>query len=209
LETYYKLARTDGFGIATPDGFFTLPGHKVWPQGEWQEVTGKLVPHKNGLHVVTPSQAMRWLIGDMIIYRVEVDSSYPSITEIDKTIVRRARIVEKTRWQPNDAFLLAADYAEQVLPVFERILPGNRDPHQAIEAARNLKFHRWPDTTWTNLLSALDDNANLSLDDIHSAWAAADAAYAAAYGFVWMAALLSRKAGASEQDQVARLMAYL
>jgi hypothetical protein len=192
LEAYYKLSRTDGT---------TLHGRPLWPEGEWQEVEGDIVPCRNGLHVVTARQMLYWIRPLMIVWRVEIDPDYPIVADRVNTVVRRARIVERTRWQLYDGYMLAADFAEQVLPVFEDTFPGIRYPHEAIEATRRMERYEWPVSSWHVIYSR--DTPN------HPAWNAARAAWAASLGFVHDCAMSARKAGASEQDQVARLMTYL
>jgi hypothetical protein len=97
--------------------------------------------------------------------------------------------------------MLAADFAEQVLPVFEDTFPGIRYPHEAIEATRRMERYEWPVSSWHVIYSR--DTPN------HPAWNAMRAAWAAGCGFVHDCAMSARNAGASEQDQVARLMTYL
>jgi hypothetical protein len=106
--------------------------------------------------------------------------------------------------------MLAADIAEQVLPVYERTFPRNRCPHEAIEATRRLEAYTWYIHRWA-VIDALRSPAGnrLNFGETRPAWWAARAAWAANCGYVHDCVLSAQEAGASEQDQVARLMTYL
>jgi hypothetical protein len=52
--------------------------------------------------------------------------------------VRRARVTEPTAWKPEYSYLLAADFAEHVLPVFEQMFPDDDRPRKAIETVRQM-----------------------------------------------------------------------
>jgi hypothetical protein len=110
----------------------------MWTPGEWQHVTGKIVPCENGLHVVTASQALEWIGPNMVVWNVETDSRCRHMKDERKTVLRRARITELTAWKPEYSYLLAADFAERVLPMFEQRFPGDDRPRKAIETVRQM-----------------------------------------------------------------------
>jgi hypothetical protein len=110
----------------------------MWTPGKWQHVKGEILPCRNGLHVVTASQALEWIGPNMVVWNVETDPRYRHMEDEQKTVVRRARITKPTAWKPEYSYLLAADFAEHVLPVFEQRFPGDDRPRKAIETVRKM-----------------------------------------------------------------------
>jgi hypothetical protein len=95
------------------------------------------------------------------------------------------------------ARLMAADFAEAVLPIFERELPNDMRPRQAIQAARDFAVGRIGaaarDAAWDAAWAAARDAARAAARD--AAWAAArDAAWDAA----WAAARDAARAAARD-----------
>ena len=69
--------------------------------------------------------------------------------------------------------LLACDYAERVLPIFEKRYPDDKRPRQAIETSRRFAIGEATQ-------DELDATRAAAWDAADAAWAAADAAWAAA-----------------------------
>ena len=128
MSTYLKFLRP-GRMATHVDGF-------TWPEpGTWLEVEGDLVPCRNGLHVVTVAQFWSWTAEEL--WLVEVDDAAGVIDAGDKVVVRRARLMSRVdAWDERSARLLACDFAERVLPIFEREHPGDTRPRSAIDTAR-------------------------------------------------------------------------
>ena len=94
----------------------------------------------------------------------EVEGLGERVEDAGKVAFEQMRLVRKVgKLTKTKARLLAADYAERVLPIFEDRVPGDDRPRKAIEAAR--AFAR----------------GEISVDDLHAAYDAAYAAYNAAY----------------------------
>ena len=202
---YFKLAREDGT---------TIHGRPMWPQGEWQRVTGPLVPCENGLHVVTVEQALEWWISpNMVVWDVEIDPRYKPVEEWNKTVVRRARAVSLTAWRPEDNYRLAADIAEHVLHVYEDRFPGDDRPRRAIEATRTYAEAPATEAAWAAKAAwaaGADAAAAARAAMVVGAVRAARAAWAARVTWVTEAAKAAKDAEAAERAwQVERLLAYL
>jgi hypothetical protein len=85
--------------------------------------------------VLIRDQLVHWL--GPTIWRVEIDDRYSHVTEPDKTVVRRARLVEQfPTWNERTARSFAADCAERVLPVYESAHPEDFRPREAIAVSR-------------------------------------------------------------------------
>jgi hypothetical protein len=164
---YYKVLQTDGTVVNGGSGQWPLPVDGK--PGKWLSVTGKLVPCKNGLHVVTDKQLLDWL--GPAIFEVEL---WPGVTQIDsdnKLVVRKARLTRRCiHWNEATARLFAADCAERVLPLFEDKYPQDDRPRKAIEAARAYARGEIRDAARDAAWAAAWDAAGVA------AWAAARAA---------------------------------
>jgi hypothetical protein len=130
--TLYKLASDTGHPVHGGTGKWPLP-HGAKP-GAWRKITGKLVPCQNGLHVLRPTDISSWL-RPSTLWEVEVGAEV--IDHGDKLVVREARLVRKAAVLDDTVLrLLACDFAEHVLPIFEKKRPGDMRPREAVAAAR-------------------------------------------------------------------------
>ena len=128
----YKLTTPKGEPIHGGSGKWSLPRGKR--PGAWREVTGKLVPCSNGLHLLRAQDISRWLREGVLW---EAEAGTESIDHGDKIVVRKARLVRKAATLDVTVLrLLACDFAEHVLPIFEKWRPGDLRPREAIAAAR-------------------------------------------------------------------------
>ena len=110
-----------------------IPGFR-YRLGSWKEVTGPLVPCKNGLHLLRVENLSRWIARDLFV--AEYDGEF--VEAEDKLVVRRARIVEHlTGWNERTRALAACDFAESVLPIWEAHFPNDERPRKAIQAGRD------------------------------------------------------------------------
>ena len=129
----YKLTTTKGEPVHGGKGSWSLPRGKR--PGAWREVTGKLVPCHNGLHLLRAQDIARWFHEGVLW---EVEAGPERVDHGDKIVVRRARLVRKAATlNAKTLRLLAADFAEHVLPIFEKRRPGDLRPREAIAAARS------------------------------------------------------------------------
>jgi hypothetical protein len=130
--TFYKLTTPKGEPVHGGSGKWSLPrGAKP---GAWREVTGKIVPCRNGLHLLRAQDIGRWLAEGVLW---EVEAGTEQIDHGDKIVVRKARLVRKAAViDAKVVRLLACDFAEHVLPIFEKKRPGDLRPREAIAAAR-------------------------------------------------------------------------
>jgi hypothetical protein len=102
------------------------------------------------------------------LWEAEPAPDTETITEDNKIVVRKARLVRPVATLDKRTMrLLAADFAERVLPIYESSYPGDNRPRVAIEAARALAHG--------------EITPNAAYAAAYAANAAANAAYAAAY----------------------------
>lgn len=149
-------------------------GDGQWPEpGQWRSVEGPVVPCENGLHICTLDQLTGWLGPE--VWTVEVADDAEVVTEADKIVVSRARLIERLEtWNERTTRLFACDCAEHVLHLFESRYPDDARPREAIIAARRYANGEATDTE----LSAARAAARAA--DGAAAWAAAWAADGAA-----------------------------
>jgi hypothetical protein len=156
------------------------------------EIKGDLVPCENGYHLCRKADLVMWL-GETIY---EARSRGSVIEDEDKVVVREARLLRRVdKWDKRTARLFAADCAEHVLHIFERVYTDDHRPRMAIEAVR--KF--------------VNDEINITELDV-AGDAARDAAWAAAMATAWDAAWDAAWAAAwaAERNwQIEKLFEYL
>ena len=85
---HYKVLAENGEPHHGGTGTWPLPNGVA---GGWLEVTGELVPCKNGLHLCRPGDLIEWL--GPVIYTAEYDGEM--IEHNDKIVVRKARLIER------------------------------------------------------------------------------------------------------------------
>jgi hypothetical protein len=172
ISPVYKIVKPDG---TTPQGYGKWDIPQSGKPGRWQSVGGELVACHNGLHLLRTADLTEWLPEPpALVLLAEYTGS--AVVSDDKIVVRRARAVAVVGELTERIYhLLACDYAERVLPIFEKERPDDKRPRQAIETKL-----RWvaSEATSEELAAAGD-----------AAWAAArDAAGAAAWAAAWAAA---------------------
>jgi hypothetical protein len=204
ISPVYKIVTPDG---TTPQGYgkWDIPDGKP---GEWlPEITGELVACQNGYHLLRTADLTEWLPKPPALL-LECEYTGRAVLEDDKVVVRRARPVAVVGELTDRIYhLLACDYAERVLPIYENERPDDKRPRTAIETKR-----RWVDGKATSeelaaARAAAGDAARAAAGDAAraAAWAAARAA---AWDAAWDAAGDAAWA-AERQWQGERLIAYL
>ena len=216
MTTYYKVTAEDGSSCNGGTG--------RWRKNRWRSVKGDLAACERGLHLVTRDQIMDWL--GPAIWEAEVDGDV--IDAGDKVVARRARVVRRLNtWNETTSRLFAADCAEHVLPIFEKVYPNDDRPRKAIGAARAFATGEMDDAAgdaaWAAARDAAWAAARAAARDAAgaAAWAAArdaagDAAGDAAWDAAWAAAGAAAGAAAwaaawaaERKWQVERLWQYL
>lgn len=88
-------------------------GAGQWPYRKWTDPIENIKPCVRGYHIVEAHQITPLLPADCEIWEVEAGEQI--ITQGDKSVTDRARLVKKMRWDDRIARLFAADCAEHVL----------------------------------------------------------------------------------------------
>ena len=153
--------------------------------GAWTPyLKGHLIVCSYGYHLCREQDLIHFLDAGPVIYEAGAYRDRVVLTDNDKVVVRKARLVRRLHtWNDRTARLFAADCAENVLPIFEKKSPNDDRPRKAIEAAR--AFAR----------------GEIDRNQLAAAWAAA---WAAASAAAWAAA-----GAAARERQTQILMAYL
>ena len=153
----YKWTRADG----SREGYtYPLP-HDGQP-GEWTSEVKDIEMCKRGYHLCAdPYDFLRY---GPRLFIAEGRGKHKGPDAVGKTVWASVRLLHEVPITETDLRLLACDYAEHVLTIFERTNSEDKRPRTAIETAR--KYVR----------------GEATLQDLHAAaYAAANAAYAAAY----------------------------
>ena len=162
-----------------------------WPKiGTWAPPVAKLSVCASGYHLCREQDLIPWLREEL--YEAEGDGA--SVESNDKIVFTRARLLRRVEtWNRRTMILVAADWAEHVLPIFESKYPKDNRPRLAIEAAKN------GDTTAASAIAAA----------AYAADAAADADAAAAAAATAAAAYAAAASKTERAWQTARLMQYI
>jgi hypothetical protein len=178
--TYYKILRNNQ---ACNNGNFDytayLP-HDGQP-GEWTPIIEDIEPCKRGWHVTDARHLLDWCKGNQLF---EVETAGNIIEGNDKAVCESIRLIRQIEgWNDKNLRLFACWCAEQVLPIFEKDDPDDKQPRQAIETARRYA------------------NGEATAEELAAAWAAASAvawaaASAAAWAVAWAVAWYAARAAA-------------
>ena len=205
---FYKVLGKGGVACNGGSGKWNLP--KNGEPGEWMPKIEKIKPCVKGYHLCREDDLLEWLNEE--IY--EAEGRGRSIRNGSKDVFPEARLLRKLdSWNEKTARLFAADCAERVLFIFERIHPNDDRPRTAIQAARDFANGKTDRCSG----AAAGDAGDAAGDAGDAAWAARAAACAAGdAGAVWAAARAAACAagatgtGAAERQwQKKRLKYYL
>ena len=180
MKTIYKVLASDGTPCHGGSGKWFMPKGKR--PGKWMPAIKDIQPCARGYHFVNLEQLPTWL--GPTLYEVEVRGQVTHLA--DKSVAEQARLIRKVEiWNDKTLRLFAADCAEHVLGIYERVCPKDDRPRKAIQAARDFAnglIDRNAAHAAANAASYAASYAAYAAD--HSADAAdysADAAYAASY----------------------------
>jgi len=161
-----------------------------------------------GYFACRPKYAVRWI--DARAFTFEADGEiYEDGT---KFCCRRARLVrEFDTWNEQTQRLLACEYAEAVLPIFERVDPDDMRPRNCIAVSRRYAFGLADNTVlreaaWAAWAASAAGMAEAATEA--AAAAAAAAARAARSAAVAAAAWAAWEAAASEQSALLMRVLY-
>ena len=135
----YKFLTADGRG---PCSDYKWPLPKM-EDGKWVAPSRRVIAKRdlvmcgNGVHAPARDNLLAWA-GEQLF---AAEYGGECIEQDDKSCYRWGRLLYKIEsWNPQTQRLLAAEYAERVLPLFERRHPKDMRPHEAIQAARRYAF---------------------------------------------------------------------
>ena len=179
MKTIYKVLASDGTPCHGGSGKWFMPKGKR--PGKWMPAIKDIQPCARGYHFVNLEQLPTWL--GPTLYEVEVRGQVTHLA--DKSVAEQARLIRKVEiWNDKTLRLFAADCAEHVLGIYERVCPKDDRPRKAIQAARD----------FANGL--IDRNAAHAA--ANAAYSAAEAAYAASYAASYAAYAASYAAYAAD-----------
>lgn len=184
----------------------------------WQPaIEGELLVCKNAYHGMCEQDLSYWIARDLFV----IESKDEWLVADRKLYTRGPiRIVEHLKgWNKRTARLCAADFAERVLPLFEKKYPNDDRPRLAVQATRDYangliskkKLARAADAAWAARAAArAPARAAGTADAADAAWAAvaAGAGWAAMAAGAAVAAGAARAAGAECAWQSSRILEY-
>jgi len=174
----YKVLASDG--VSPHHGgsgkWFVPKGKRP---GKWMPAIKDIQPCARGYHFVNLEQLPTWL--GPTLYEVEVRGQV--IHRADKSVAEQARLIRKVEtWNEKTLWLFAADCAEHVLGIYERVYPKDDRPRKAIQTARDFANGLIDRDAIVNVANAYAAAyAAAAYAAAHAAYAAASAAYAAAH----------------------------
>ncbi len=184
MKTIYKVLASDGTPCHGGSGKWFMPKGKR--PGKWMPAIKDIQPCARGYHFVNLEQLPTWL--GPTLYEVEVRGQVTHLA--DKSVAEQARLIRKVEiWNDKTLRLFAADCAEHVLGIYERVCPKDDRPRKAIQAARD----------FANGL--IDRNAAHAA--ANAAYSAAEATYAASYAAYYAAYAASYAAYAADYSAYA------
>jgi hypothetical protein len=206
---YYKFLTKNNKGAYSGYDYtdYLPQGNKP---GKWLPIVNDLVECASGYHACIIGDAVKWL--EAIC--VEVEFKKEPIKADDKVLGNQMRIVRVIKsWNEQSARLFACDCAEHVLPIFEKVSPGDNRPRKAVEMARLFAEGRVTkeelaaagEAAWAaRAAGAAAGEAARAAGAAagEAAWAAGAAGEAAA----WAAGAAGAAAGAAEQSYQAQLL---
>ena len=186
MKTIYKVLASDGTPCHGGSGKWFMPKGKR--PGKWMPAIKDIQPCARGYHFVNLEQLPTWL--GPTLYEVEVRGQVTHLA--DKSVAEQARLIRKVEiWNDKTLRLFAADCAEHVLGIYERVCPKDDRPRKAIQAARDFA---------NGLIdrNAAHAAANAAYSAAEAAYSAAEAAYAASYAASYAAYAASYAAYAAD-----------
>lgn len=171
-------------------------GEMTWEPGLWYEISGELVPCKNGFHLCKDEDLLDWLGEE--VWEAEVEGEI--IDHDNKVVVRKARITKRCNLTDRNARLFACDCAQQVahlipgpeaqecIDVARRYAEGNAS-YEELSAAREAAWEKTREAAW--------DPAGAVAAAREAVWSTADlVAWVAARNAAWASARATAKAEA-------------
>ena len=202
IMKYYKALTGDNGGPYSNFDFTPYLPHDGKP-GKWLPKAETLEMCHIGWHCADEMHIIDWLRPN--IYEVEIRGR--KIDEGDKICASQMRVLRKCEmWNSKTARLLSCEYAEHVLPIFEKMYPEDKRPREAIETARKFAMGEATQEELTAARDAAWDAARDAAWDAASAAASAaasTAAWDAASAAAWDAASAAASAAANAAAKAA------
>ena len=175
MKTIYKVLASDGTPCHGGSGKWFMPKGKR--PGKWMPAIKDIQPCVRGYHFINLEQLPTWL--GPTLYEVEVRGQVIHLA--DKSVAEQARLIRKVEiWNDKTLRLFAADCAEHVLGIYERVCPKDDRPRKAIQAARDFANGLIDRNAAHAAANAAYSAANVANAANAASYAAANAAYSAA-----------------------------
>ena len=185
-------------GAIGPYSGFQWPTPKVdgdgnWlAAGEWVVAQGELVMCANGVHWPTRDALPQWFSKELYTFEPSGKTLYGD----DKNASRKGRLLYRIEtWNEQTQHLLAAEYTERVLPIFEQWFPEDTRPRYCVNVVRQFAFGQVEEAVLRNAANAGNAAANAA----DAADAAAGANERQAQTDILMRALWDNEAWTQEQ----------
>ena len=203
MKTIYKVLASDGTPCHGGSGKWFMPKGKR--PGKWMPAIKDIQPCARGYHFVNLEQLPTWL--GPTLYEVEVRGQVTHLA--DKSVAEQARLIRKVEiWNDKTLRLFAADCAEHVLGIYERVCPKDDRPRKAIQAARDFANGLIDRNAAHAAANAAYSAAEAARSAAEAAYSAAEAAYAASYAAAYAADYSAAEAAYAASYAAAYAAAY-
>jgi hypothetical protein len=180
VTTLYKIVGMDGEPLHGGAGKWFLPEDKR--AGEWMPKVADVVACRRGYHLIPATAMVDWLPPSCragLLFEAEgrgdQSSDGEKIAFAESRLLGCVGILDEVSMR-----LAAADFAERVLPIFEKEHPKDKRPREAIQAARDFALGKINAAARDAARAAAWDASAAARDAARAASAAAwDAARAA------------------------------
>jgi len=187
----------------------------IWEIDKWYTVKGRLSICKNGFHCSEkPLDALSYIAGEIL---AEVETMGKSIKEKDKQCWQKMKLVKAHNWTKKDSVGLAIYSAELVLDIYEKQYPNDKQPRDAIKAAKRVlkndnkknRLAAWSaaesaesaESTWSATWSVARSAAESAWSAAWSAASSAESAWSAAWSAARSAAWSAWSAAESAAEE--------
>lgn len=210
MTKWYKLLDSEGRACNNDGNRWQWPlptknADGSWTPGEWTSIIQNIEMCARGYHLVDAAHILRWR-GDTL-WEAEIAPNAEKIEDGGKAVVSSCRLTRQIEtYTPRTLRLLACDYAEHVLPIWETRFPDDLRPRQAIETARRFANGEVTALELADICSATYDVA-ADVAYAVAAYAAYDAIYAAADAAYAIAEVAVRSAARSAARAAAEVAA--
>ena len=206
MTALYKIVGMDGKPLHGGTGKWFLPKDKR--AGKWMPKVANVVACRRGYHLIPAIAIVDWLPPSGVAGRLfKAEGRGEQNSDGEKIAFAQARLLQCVGILDEVSMrLVAADFAERVLPIFEQERPKDRRPRAAIQAARDFARGKIDAAAMAAAWDAAWDAERAARAASAAAMAAVSAARTAARAAVRDAERAARAARAAVRDAHSKII---